>query len=64
MPWRTIEGEDLAPATMLQLKVLLRGAFEKRRFPDLLDGATVTIYYESRLAKLELDEDEKQRVLL
>lgn len=36
MPWRTIDGEDLAPATMLQLDVLLRGAFEPRRFLDLL----------------------------
>ncbi|MDQ3817555.1 MAG: type I restriction endonuclease, partial [Acidobacteriota bacterium] len=36
MPWRTIGGEDLAPATMLQLEVLLRGAFEQRRFLDLI----------------------------
>jgi len=25
MPWRTIEGETVAPATMPQLEVLLRG---------------------------------------
>ena len=36
MPWRTIEGEGLAPAAMAQLEVLLRGVFEKRRFLDLL----------------------------
>jgi type I restriction enzyme, R subunit len=36
MPWRTIEGEALAPATMLQLEVLIRGVFEKRRYLDLL----------------------------
>ncbi len=36
MPWRTIEGQDLAPATMLQLEVLIRGAFERRRFLDLV----------------------------
>lgn len=36
MPWRTIEGENLAPASMPQLEVLLRGAFEKRRFLDLV----------------------------
>jgi type I restriction enzyme R subunit len=36
MPWRTIDGEELAPASMLQLEVLLRGAFEKRRFLDLI----------------------------
>jgi type I restriction enzyme R subunit len=36
MPWRTIEGEALAPATMLQLEVLICGVFEKRRFLDLI----------------------------
>jgi type I restriction enzyme R subunit len=36
MPWRTIEGQDLAPATMLQLEVLIRGAFERRRLLDLV----------------------------
>jgi hypothetical protein len=36
MPWRTIEGQDLAPATMLQLEVLVRGMFDRRRFLDLI----------------------------
>jgi len=36
MPWRTIEGQDLAPATKSQLEVLLKGVFDKRRFLDLL----------------------------
>jgi len=36
MPWRTIEGEALAPAALPQLEVLLRGAFDRRRFLDLL----------------------------
>src|SRR6266581_3788249 len=36
MPWRTIEGETVAPASMPQLEVLLRGVFEKRRFLDLV----------------------------
>jgi len=36
MPWPTIEGETLAPATMPQLEVLLRGVFDKRRFLDLI----------------------------
>ncbi len=31
MPWRTIEGEELAPDTMPQLEVLTKGIFEKRR---------------------------------
>jgi type I restriction enzyme R subunit len=36
MPWRTIEGEQLAPETMLQLEVLLRGVCEQQRLLDLL----------------------------
>ncbi|MGH7995016.1 MAG: type I restriction endonuclease subunit R [Opitutaceae bacterium] len=36
MPWRTIDGEGLAPAAMPQLEVLLRGIFDLRRFLDLL----------------------------
>jgi type I restriction enzyme R subunit len=36
MPWRTIEGETVAPASMPQLQVLLRGVFDKRRFLDLV----------------------------
>ncbi len=36
MPWRTIEGEKLAPAGLPQLEVLLRGVFDRRRFLDLL----------------------------
>lgn len=34
--WRTIEGESDAPKTALELDVLVRGVFEKRRFLDLL----------------------------
>ena len=36
MPWRTIEGEKLAPATMLRLEVLAQGVFDKRRLLDLI----------------------------
>ena len=36
MPWRTIQGEDLAPPTMTQLQVLIEGVFEQRRFLDFL----------------------------
>jgi type I restriction enzyme, R subunit len=51
MPWRTIEGETVAPASMPQLEVLLRGVFNKRRFLDLVrhfivfedDGGTSVI---------------------
>ncbi|MCY1035678.1 type I restriction endonuclease subunit R [Corallococcus sp. BB11-1] len=48
-PWRTIEGEALAPTTLLGLEVLVRGVFEKRRLLDFIrhfvvfeeDGAEV-----------------------
>lgn len=36
MPWRTIEGEDLAPASLPQLQVVLQGLLEKRRLLDFL----------------------------
>jgi type I restriction enzyme R subunit len=36
LPWRTITGEDLAPATLSQLQVVLEGVFDKRRFLDLI----------------------------
>ncbi len=35
-PWRTIEGSADAPAAMPELRVLLEGVFEHRRFLDLL----------------------------
>lgn len=35
-PWRTIDGQEDAPATIAQLEVLLQGVFEKRRFLDLI----------------------------
>src|SRR5213082_1027705 len=36
MPWRTVEGRDLASASTLQLDVLVKGIFEKKRFLDLI----------------------------
>ncbi len=49
LPWRTTEGEEVAPPQVPQLQVLLQGVFEKRRFLDLLrcfivfeaDGANI-----------------------
>jgi type I restriction enzyme R subunit len=35
-PWRTIGGETVAPEIIPQLRVVLEGLFEKRRFLDLL----------------------------
>jgi type I restriction enzyme R subunit len=48
-PWRTIAGEELAPAGLPQLQVVIEGVFEKRRFLDFVrffvvyedDGAQV-----------------------
>jgi len=34
--WRTVDGEDHAPRASLELEVLVRGVFEKRRLLDLL----------------------------
>ncbi|MCK9275998.1 MAG: type I restriction endonuclease subunit R [Syntrophales bacterium] len=49
MPWRTIDGKDVAPRGSVELEVLIKGIFNKRRFLDLLfnfivfedDGAAV-----------------------
>jgi type I restriction enzyme, R subunit len=36
LPWRTIEGEELADTRLPQLQVMLEGVFDKRRFLDLV----------------------------
>jgi len=36
LPWRTVEGEELAPITMPQLEVVVKGAFDRERFLKLL----------------------------
>ncbi|MDC0840014.1 type I restriction endonuclease subunit R, partial [Limnoraphis robusta] len=36
MPWRTIDGEDIAPKGIPELEVTIRGVFEKSRFLDLI----------------------------
>lgn len=36
MPWRTVEGEELAPASMPQLQVVIQGLCEKRRLLDFI----------------------------
>ena len=35
-PWRTIDGQELAPVFYTELQVLIEGVFEKRRFLSLL----------------------------
>jgi type I restriction enzyme, R subunit len=49
MPWRTIDGKEVAPRGSVELEVLLKGVFDKRRFLDLVlnfvvfddDGAAI-----------------------
>lgn len=36
MPWRTIEGEELASEKLLKLEVLIKGVFDKRRLLELV----------------------------
>jgi type I restriction enzyme R subunit len=36
MPWKTIAGDTIADGHAIELEVLLRGVFEKRRFLDLV----------------------------
>lgn len=36
LPWRTADGETVAPKGELELEVLIRGIFDKRRFLDLV----------------------------
>ncbi|MGD9163108.1 MAG: type I restriction endonuclease subunit R [Desulfobacteraceae bacterium] len=50
MPWRTIDGKNIAPKGSVELEVLQKGVFDKRRFLDLIinfivfedDGAVIT----------------------
>lgn len=50
MPWRTIDGKEIAPKGTAELEVLLKGIFEHRRFLDVLqhfivfeaDGAKIS----------------------
>jgi len=36
VPWRTVDGSDLAPTDSPQLGVLIQGIFEKKRFLDII----------------------------
>lgn len=36
MPWRTIDGVDLAPKSAVELEILIKGVFQKQRFLDLI----------------------------
>lgn len=41
MPWRTVEGQRVAPPSLPQLDVLVAGMFDKARLLDLLRGFVV-----------------------
>jgi type I restriction enzyme R subunit len=41
MPWRTVEGDTVAPRGSLQLEVLIKGMFEPRRLLDLVRNFVV-----------------------
>jgi type I restriction enzyme R subunit len=51
MPWRTIEGEDLAPESMAQLDVLIKGLFEHRRLLDYVSNFVVFEEEQDRVIK-------------
>ncbi len=36
MPWRTIDGDDIASTSIPQLEVLIKGMFQKERFLDII----------------------------
>jgi type I restriction enzyme, R subunit len=40
-PWRTVDGQEVAPKGTLELSTLLDGMFEKRRFLDLVKSFIV-----------------------
>jgi type I restriction enzyme R subunit len=41
MPWRTVEGRDLAPKGTPELETLIKGVFDRRRFLSLVRDFTV-----------------------
>jgi type I restriction enzyme R subunit len=36
MPWRTVDGTEVAPKGLVELEVLIKGIFDKRRLLDLI----------------------------
>lgn len=52
MPWRTIDGADVAPKGAPELSTLIEGVFEHRRLLDLLCHFTVFGETDSGLAKI------------
>jgi type I restriction enzyme R subunit len=52
MPWRTVTGGELAPKSQPELETLLKGAFEKRHFLDLIKNFIVFGETEKGLNKI------------
>jgi type I restriction enzyme R subunit len=53
MPWRTLTGADLAPKGVPELETLLKGAFDKRRFLDLIKDFIVFGQVETKDKQLQ-----------
>jgi type I restriction enzyme, R subunit len=53
MPWRTVDGSEIALANVPELETLLKGVFDKRRFLDLLKDFTVFGQVETKDKQLE-----------
>jgi len=53
MPWRTLTGDALAPKAVPELETLLKGAFDKRRFLDLIKDFTVFGQVETKDKQLQ-----------
>ncbi len=53
MPWRTVDGDDVAPKGSPELEILLKGVFDQRRLLDLIRDFTVFGQTESKDGELE-----------
>jgi type I restriction enzyme, R subunit len=51
MPWRTVDGDDIAPRGDLELSVLIKGMFEKSRLLDMIRYFTVFEFDNSLIVK-------------
>jgi len=53
MPWRTIDGDGVAPKGTAELETLLKGLFDQRRLLDLIQDFTVFGQTENKEGQLE-----------
>jgi type I restriction enzyme R subunit len=53
MPWRTLTGDGVAPKGVPELETLLKGAFDKRRFLDLIKDFIVFGQVETKDKQLQ-----------